>query len=60
LCYYQALQQGPISRVAPIDKISVVLVALFGVTVLGESLSGRGWAGVVLMTLGAALVAWPD
>jgi bacterial/archaeal transporter family protein len=60
LCYFQALQQGPVSRVAPLDKISVVLVALFGVTVLGESLTTRGWAGVLLMTLGAALVAWPD
>ena len=60
LCYFQALQLGPVSRVAPLDKISVVLVALFGVTLLGEQLSGRGWMGVVLMTLGAALVAWPD
>lgn len=60
LCYFQALQLGPVSRVAPLDKISVVLVALFGVTVLGEQLSGRGWIGVLLMTIGAALVAWPD
>lgn len=58
LCYFQALQLGPVSRVAPIDKLSVVLVALFGVLVLGESLSGRGWIGVLLMGLGAALVAW--
>lgn len=60
LCYFQALQLGPVSRVAPLDKVSVVLVALFGVVVLGEQLSGRGWIGVALMTLGAALVAWPD
>lgn len=60
LCYFQALQLGPVSRVAPLDKLSVVLVALFGVAVLGEQLSGRGWIGVLLMTLGAALVAWPD
>lgn len=58
LCYFQALQLGPVSRVAPIDKLSVVLVAVFGVLVLGESLSGRGWIGVLLMGLGAALVAW--
>ena len=45
---------------APLDKLSVVLVAVFGVAVLGEQLSGRGWIGVLLMTLGAALVAWPD
>ena len=60
LCYFQALHLGPVSRVAPLDKVSVVLVALFGVVVLGEQLSGRGWIGVALMTLGAALVAWPD
>lgn len=60
LCYFQALQLGPVSRVAPLDKLSVVLVAVFGVAVLGEQLSARGWIGVLLMTLGAALVAWPD
>jgi transporter family protein len=58
LCYFQALQLGPVSRVAPIDKLSVVLVAVFGVLVLGEQLSTRGWIGVLLMGLGAALVAW--
>lgn len=59
LCYSRALQIGPVSRVAPIDKLSVVLVALMGVLVLGEQLSLRGWIGVLLMGLGAALVAWP-
>ena len=58
LCYFQALKLGPVSRVAPIDKLSVVLVALLGVLVLGEQLSVRGWLGVVLMGIGAALVAW--
>lgn len=59
LCYFQALQFGPVSRVAPIDKLSVVLVAVLGVLVLGEQLSARGWIGVLLMGLGAAMVAWP-
>ena len=59
LCYFQALQFGPVSRVAPIDKLSVVLVAVLGVLVLGEQLSARSWIGVLLMGLGAALVAWP-
>ena len=59
LCYFQALQLGPVSRVAPIDKLSVVLIAVLGVWFLGEELSLRGWLGVVLMGLGAALVAWP-
>lgn len=59
LCYFQALQQGPVSRVAPIDKLSVVLVAIFGVLVLGEQLGARAWIGVLLMGAGAILVAWP-
>lgn len=59
LCYFQALQRGPVSRVAPIDKLSVVLIAVLGVLLLGERLSGRGWIGVLLMGVGAALVAWP-
>jgi len=59
LCYFQALQFGPVSRVAPIDKLSVVLVAVLGVLVLGEQLSVRSWIGVLLMGLGAAMVAWP-
>ena len=59
LCYFQALQLGPVSRVAPIDKLSVVLVAVLGVWLLGEQLSARGWIGVLLMGLGAVLVAWP-
>lgn len=59
LCYFQALQLGPVSRVAPIDKLSVVLVAVLGVVCLGEQLSIRGWLGVLMMGIGAALVAWP-
>ncbi|MEN9494993.1 MAG: hypothetical protein RLZZ516_390 [Cyanobacteriota bacterium] len=59
LCYFRALQLGPVSRVAPIDKLSVVLVAVLGVVCLGEQLSVRGWLGVVMMAIGAALVAWP-
>src|SRR5205814_8681414 len=46
LCYYRALQLGPASQVAPIDKLSVVLVALLGVFVLGESLTAKSWLGV--------------
>jgi transporter family protein len=57
LCYFRALELGPVSRVAPIDKLSVVLVALLGVAVLGEQLSGRAWLGVALIGLGGVLVA---
>jgi len=59
LCYFKALQLGPVARVAAIDKLSVVLVAGFGVLVLGEHLGPRGWMGVLLMGVGALLVALP-
>jgi len=58
LCYFRALKIGDAARVAPIDKLSVVLVAIFGVMFLGESLSGRNWLGVGLIAVGAILVAW--
>ena len=51
LCYFRALQLGDASQVAPIDKLSVVLVALFGALFLGESLLPIGWMGVVLIAL---------
>jgi transporter family protein len=57
LCYFRALQLGDAARVAPIDKLSIVLVAAFGVAFLGERLSGINWAGVALIGLGALLVA---
>ena len=58
MCFFRALQLGPVARVAPIDKFSVVLVAIGGVALLGETLSPLQWAGVVLIALGAGLVAW--
>jgi len=58
LCYFRALNLGDASRVAPIDKLSVVLVAVFGALFLGERLSATGWLGVALIALGAALVAY--
>ncbi|MFA5956208.1 EamA family transporter [Hyphomicrobium sp.] len=57
LCYFRALQLGDAARVAPIDKFSVILVAIFGVTVLGERLSGINWLGVALTAVGLVLVA---
>ena len=57
LCYFRALQLGDASQVAPIDKLSVVLVALFGALFLGESFLPIGWMGVVLIALGSFLVA---
>jgi transporter family protein len=57
ICYFRALKLGNASQVAPIDKLSVVLVAVFGVLFLGEKLSLVNWLGVVLITGGAFLVA---
>ncbi|NVN44330.1 EamA family transporter [Asaia siamensis] len=57
LCYFRALKLGDAARVAPVDKLSVVIVAIFGVLMLGEYLSVKGWLGVVCITIGALLVA---
>ena len=57
ICYFRALKLGDAARVAPIDKLSVVLVALFGVAFLGEKLSLPNWLGVALIAGGAVLVA---
>jgi transporter family protein len=43
--------------VAPIDKLSVVLVAIFGVVFLGEKLAALNWLGIALIAAGAILVA---
>jgi bacterial/archaeal transporter family protein len=56
LCYFRALHIGDAARVAPVDKLSVVLVAIFGVTFLGERLSTINWLGVALIAAGAWLV----
>jgi transporter family protein len=57
LCYFRALKIGDAARVAPVDKLSVVIVAVFGVLFLGEKLSAVNWLGVVLCTVGIILVA---
>lgn len=58
LCYFRALALGEASRVAPLDKLSVVLVAVFGVLFLGERLAAHHWIGVGLIAAGAGLLAW--
>ena len=57
LCYFRAMQLGDASRVAPVDKLSVVFVAVFAALFLGEKLSVTGWAGVSMIAAGAVLVA---
>jgi transporter family protein len=57
LCYYRALRTGPASRVAPIDKLSVIFVVLFAVSFLGERLTWKVGLGSALITIGAVLMA---
>lgn len=57
VCYFRALKLGDAARVAPIDKLSVVLVAIFGALFLSERLTVANWLGVALIAGGAILVA---
>ena len=57
ICYFRALKIGKAAQVAPIDKLSVVLVAIIAAVFLGEKLSPINWAGVALIGAGAVLVA---
>ena len=57
LCYYRALQLGPVSGVASVDKMSVLLVALIAFLFLGEKLMLRNWIGIGLIVIGTVLVA---
>jgi transporter family protein len=55
LAYFRALQLGPASRVAPIDKLSLPLTVVLAAVFLGEPIGPRVAAGVALMTVGALL-----
>jgi transporter family protein len=57
VCYFRALKVGEAARVAPVDKLSVVLVALFAVVFLGERPTARDWVGIGLIAAGAVLLA---
>jgi transporter family protein len=57
LCYYRALQLGPASKVAPIDKLSVAMVIVFAALFLNESLTWKTALGGILVTAGAVLMA---
>ncbi|MHC5653477.1 EamA family transporter [Stappia sp.] len=56
LCYFRALKLADASRVAPVDKLSVVLVAVFGAIFLGERLGLKAWLGICLIFAGVLLV----
>lgn len=57
LCYYRALQDGPASVIAPVDKLSVLITVVFSYFVFGEKLSRRAAAGLALLTVGTAAMA---
>jgi transporter family protein len=57
ICYFRALKLGNAAQVAPIDKLSVVMVAVIAALFLGEKLSPINWIGVALIGVGAVLVA---
>ena len=57
LCYYRALQLGPVSKVAPVDKLSVGIAILLGMLLLGEKFSWQVILGGGLMMAGAILIA---
>lgn len=56
ICYFRALQLGPASRVAPLDKLSVPLVMLFAWILFGEKLTAASVAGGLLITAGAIVI----
>jgi bacterial/archaeal transporter family protein len=58
VCYFRALKVGNAAQVAPIDKLSVVLVAIFAVVFLGERPSLPNWFGIFLIASGAVLIAF--
>jgi bacterial/archaeal transporter family protein len=58
LCYFRALQIGDAAKVAPVDKLSVVLVALFAVIFLGERPALKDWLGILLVASGVVLLAF--
>ena len=57
LCFYRALQIGPISAVVPIDKLSIVVTVIFAALVFGERLTRRGLIGLILIIAGTVLLA---
>ena len=58
ICYFRALSLGQASKVAPIDKLSVVFVILLAAPILGEALTARKVAGGLLIAAGAVVLAW--
>ena len=57
LCYYRALQTGPASVVAPVDKLSVLVTVIFSYIVFGEKLERKAFVGLILLTVGTVTLA---
>jgi transporter family protein len=57
LCYFRALEIGEATRVAAVDKLSVVIVALLGAAFLSERLGLLGWCGVLLVSIGLVMIS---
>jgi transporter family protein len=57
VCYFRALQIGEASKVAPVDKLSLVLVAIFAFTFLGERPSLREWTGIAMVAGGVLVLS---
>ena len=57
VCYFRALQIGEASKVAPVDKLSLVLVALFAFVFLGERPNVREWSGIACVALGVVILS---
>ena len=58
VCYFRALQVGNATQVAPIDKLSLVLVAIFAVVFLDERPDGREWLGISMVAVGVLVLAF--
>jgi transporter family protein len=57
VCYFRALKVGEASKVAPVDKLSLLLVALFAVLFLGERPAAREWLGILFVGIGVVILA---
>lgn len=58
MCYFRALQGGPVSQVAPIDKLSFVLAMALGILFLGERIDWKAGIGAGVIALGVLIVVW--
>ena len=58
VCYFRALKIGDASKVAPVDKLSLLLVAAFAFAFLGERPSGREWLGILMVGAGVLILGF--